>query len=149
MNPALEAVYNLAVEAGHRATVVEMVGCGPKTRFLIADKEHIMRLMREASLTFSEVCMHFAGKGMNYSTWQSRFYAWQKDFERGKLDVGLAIAVQRAQRKPRPTMDDIIRLVELDQMIGCMQAEMENMKEQIDIRLIEFAALQEKCNVAP
>jgi hypothetical protein len=95
---SLQVIYDLLVASEKRATVVDNGLAGVKVRFLIKDKQDIMREIKKAELGFPEVCTYLAGKGLPYSTWNSRFYTWQKDWESGKLDIGLAIAVQR--KKP-------------------------------------------------
>lgn len=94
---SLHAIYELLIEAEKRATVVDNGIAGVKVRFLIKDKQDIMREIKKAELSFTEVCTYIAGKGLPYTTWNSRFYTWQKDWESGKLDIGLAVAIQRSK----------------------------------------------------
>lgn len=49
----------------------------------------------------------------------------------------------------KATMDDIIRMVNLDQELGCMQAEMDNLQAMIDEKQHALVAMQKKFNIAP
>lgn len=49
----------------------------------------------------------------------------------------------------KATMDDIIRMVSLDQELGCMQAEMDNLQAMIDEKQRTLVAMQKKFNIAP
>lgn len=49
----------------------------------------------------------------------------------------------------KATMDDLIRMVSLDQELGCMQAEMDNLQAMIDEKQRALVAMQKKFNIAP
>lgn len=49
----------------------------------------------------------------------------------------------------KATMDDLIRMVSLDQELGCMQAEMDNLQGMIDEKQRALVAMQKKFNITP
>jgi len=49
----------------------------------------------------------------------------------------------------KPTMDDLIRMVSLDQELGCMQAELDNLQDMIYDKILALKEMQEKFNIAP
>lgn len=98
---SLENIRNIILSAVSRATKVDngQMG-GIKTRFLVKDKAAIIREIKKSEISYPEVCQYLANNGETYSTWSSRFYAWNKDWLDGKLNIDLAISVQRKKQGP-------------------------------------------------
>lgn len=135
----LEELLELVEGAEARSNVIDNGRAGTKVRFLVADKLKIMTCITQNSIPFSDVCMHLAQAGRNYSTWSSRFYAWQKDFEKGKLDCQLAVAIQRAQPNPR-AIDSLKLLVEHRLNSGCTVEEIVERVGEIAVAWKEMRA---------
>lgn len=114
---SLQSIKTLVNEATQRATKVDHGGmAGVKTRFLVKDKAAIIREIKKSELSYVDVCQYLSQHGEVYSTWSSRFYAWNKDWVDGKLDIDLAISVQRKKPGKSSNLINPLHSV-LDQMV--------------------------------
>lgn len=95
--------------------------------------------------------LHFKGPQCYIKHSHNPAWIWtsKADSEKPTYTVAAFRAVFSHLFKIRATMDDMIRMVSLDQQLGCMQAELDNLKEMIDSKQRELQEMQEKFQIAP
>lgn len=137
-------IVEFVVVASERATKTQVFDATAKNKtsfrktFLIQDKKKVVDMFRDCATMNTKICQMLSdATGEGYWTWYTRIQNWIMADNKGKLNVELAVSVQRAQPKPvepepqfkQMTVDVAHRLVAFDCEIGCLQAQYENYKE--------------------
>lgn len=73
-------------------------GGGGSRFFLIEDKKTVIEMIRDCSLSQTKIAQHLATHWDDYQKWMGRFTSWGCAYNKGQLNVQMAVAVQRPKR---------------------------------------------------